>query len=116
MNTKASYSFLLTTVPCFAVLHIFLLVPLFVIGKEVREVTQHGISWTFDRPYQAGRFVNGDRWVIGPVNIVGVSPRPDRAGEGGVDVKSIWCQIHEGRQPYAQWFHGRTDAGRETGI
>ncbi len=34
-----------------------------------------GTTWTFDRPVQAGRFVNGDWWVIGPVSIVAISPQ-----------------------------------------
>ncbi len=33
-----------------------------------------GTSWTFDQPVQSGRFANGDWWVVGPVNIVAISP------------------------------------------
>ncbi len=36
-------------------------------------VTQHGITWTFDRDYPAGRFATGDYWVVGPVTVVGIS-------------------------------------------
>ena len=35
----------------------------------VRQVTQYGITWTFDRPVQAGQFVTGDWWVVGPVTV-----------------------------------------------
>lgn len=37
-------------------------------------VDHHGITWTFDRPTQAGRFVNGDWWVVGPVHVVAITP------------------------------------------
>lgn len=45
-------------------------------AKEMQEITQHGITWTFDQPRQTGRFVTGDYWVIGPVEITAVSPTP----------------------------------------
>jgi hypothetical protein len=31
-----------------------------------RQVSQYGITWTFDRPCIVGRFVSGDWWVTGP--------------------------------------------------
>ncbi len=37
-------------------------------------ITQFGITWTFDKKYNTGQFVNGDYWVIGPVSIIGISP------------------------------------------
>lgn len=53
-------------------------------------VTQHGVTWTFDKPYRVGRFVTGDWWVIGPITIVGVSPAPgpDSSGAAGVESRS----------------------------
>ncbi|MCC5842187.1 MAG: hypothetical protein JJT96_18875 [Opitutales bacterium] len=42
------------------------------------KVTRHGITWTFDQPYPVGRFVNGDWWVVGPVQIVEIDPAPGR--------------------------------------
>lgn len=35
---------------------------------------QWGISWIFDRDVTFGQFANGDLWVIGPVNIIGIEP------------------------------------------
>lgn len=35
-------------------------------------LTQHGITWTFDKDYPAGEYANGDYWVIGPVKIVSI--------------------------------------------
>lgn len=40
------------------------------------EVSQYGITWTFDRPAVTGQFINGDWWVIGPVRIVKITPPP----------------------------------------
>ena len=40
------------------------------------EVSQYGITWTFDKPYRTGRFITGDWWVQGPATIVRVTPAP----------------------------------------
>ncbi|MGE5421111.1 MAG: hypothetical protein ACM3UT_13055, partial [Chloroflexota bacterium] len=41
-----------------------------------REISRDGITWIFDKPVKCGRFITGDWWVIGPVTIVSVTPRP----------------------------------------
>jgi len=41
-----------------------------------RQVSQYGITWTFDKSYPVGQFVNGDYWVVGPVEILSVIPAP----------------------------------------
>jgi hypothetical protein len=38
------------------------------------QIAQFGITWTFDRPYPAGQYANGDWWVVGPVNIIRIDP------------------------------------------
>ncbi len=40
------------------------------------EISQYGITWTFDRPAKTGRFITGDWWVLGPVTIVKITPAP----------------------------------------
>ncbi|MFP4400422.1 MAG: right-handed parallel beta-helix repeat-containing protein [Candidatus Woesearchaeota archaeon] len=45
-------------------------------GNCTNNITQYGITWTFDKEYEYGRFVNGDYWVVGPVNITFVDPSP----------------------------------------
>lgn len=45
-------------------------------GQYRREVSQYGITWTFERPVKAGQFVTGDWWVVGPVKIVKITPDP----------------------------------------
>jgi len=37
-------------------------------------VSQYGITWTFDKAYPVGQFVNGDHWVVGPVTITSITP------------------------------------------
>ncbi len=49
------------------------------LAAEVKEVTQYGITWTFDHPVQAGQFVTGDWWVIGPVTVTSITPTPGPA-------------------------------------
>jgi len=39
-------------------------------------VSQHGITWTFDRPARVGEFVTGDWYVVGPVTVTAIDPRP----------------------------------------
>ncbi len=41
--------------------------------NTTNSITQFGITWTFDKKYPYGRFANGDYWVIGPVNITGIT-------------------------------------------
>ncbi len=37
-------------------------------------ISQYGITWTFDHPYQVGRFANGDWWVVGPAAVTAIDP------------------------------------------
>lgn len=39
-------------------------------------VSQYGITWTFGKPARVGQFVNGDCYVVGPVTIKAISPKP----------------------------------------
>lgn len=48
-------------------------------AREATSVEQYGITWSFDRARPTGSFVNGDRWVVGPVTVVAVSPAPGPA-------------------------------------
>ena len=43
-------------------------------------VSQFGITWQFAQPEQIGRFANGDWWVVGPVEIVAISPPTQNVG------------------------------------
>ncbi|MGD1001885.1 MAG: hypothetical protein ABSA67_14415 [Candidatus Brocadiia bacterium] len=39
-------------------------------------VSQYGMTWTFDKPARVGQFVNGDFYVVGPVTITAITPKP----------------------------------------
>ncbi|MBU6399260.1 MAG: hypothetical protein KGS61_02995 [Verrucomicrobia bacterium] len=39
-------------------------------------VSQYGITWTFAQPARVGQFINGDWYVVGPVTITALEPRP----------------------------------------
>ena len=48
-------------------------------------VSQYGVTWTFDRPYQMGRFINGDFAQLQPFELFCL-----RAGlTGGVRSSSV---------------------------
>ena len=44
--------------------------------KYRKEISQHGITWTFEKPAKSGQFITGDWWVIGPVRITQIDPKP----------------------------------------
>lgn len=39
-------------------------------------VSKDGITWTFSQPVPVGQFVTGDYYVVGPVTVTSISPRP----------------------------------------
>ena len=45
-------------------------------------VSQYGITWTFAQPARVGQFVTGDWYVVGPVTVVGISPKPENGRNG----------------------------------
>jgi len=49
-------------------------------------VESHGITWTFNGDYETGQFANGDWWVVGPVQITGISPGRQEISQDG----QIW--------------------------
>src|SRR5690606_4305870 len=53
-------------------------------GQRAKSVTRHGITWHFDREVPVGQFVNGDWWVVGPVEIVRTDPEWDGQHHGSV--------------------------------
>lgn len=52
------------------------------LAEPVSSITQYGVTWTFDKEYESGQFATGDHWVVGPVNVVSVSPEPTGARHG----------------------------------
>lgn len=64
------------------------------------QVSQFGITWTFDKDYQVGQFANGDYWVVGPVTITRISPGWDGTKNGSmVNPTSNDGQAYDNRLP-----------------
>lgn len=47
-------------------------------------VSQYGITWRFGEARPTGRFINGDWWVVGPVDVVEVTPGWDGKHNGSM--------------------------------
>jgi hypothetical protein len=52
--------------------------------EDRAEISQHGITWTFEKPSRTGRYVTGDWWVAGPVTVKAVAPAPEAGRNGSV--------------------------------
>lgn len=50
--------------------------------SKAKTITQYGITWTFSEPAAYGRFINGDYWVVGPVDVADINPRPGNGRNG----------------------------------
>lgn len=44
--------------------------------QSKRSIIQYGITWTFEKPAPVGQFINGDFYVVGPVTIIAIDPKP----------------------------------------
>lgn len=63
------------------------------------EISQYGITWTFDRGVEYGRFVSGDYWVAADeLTVTSVSPAPSTAN--GWHVHGSMVNPPNGRQAY----------------
>ena len=45
--------------------------------EKRRSITQFGITWTFDAEVPVAQFVTGDWYVVGPVTVVMIDPKPE---------------------------------------
>lgn len=78
--------------------------------QGVTSITQYGITWTFASPVTAGQFVTGDYWVLGPVEIVQISPPSVDLGghivNGSMVNPNTAVQQGYDSTMYAQWENG----------
>jgi hypothetical protein len=65
INIRGKYLLIAALLTCFAL-------PL--CAAQQSQISQFGITWTFDKDYTVGQFANGDFWVVGPVTIVRIQP------------------------------------------
>ena len=61
-------------------------------AHKQKSITQREFTWTFDKEYEVGQFINGDWWVVGPVVVTSITPSQSVAKDiehyqGG---KSVW--------------------------
>lgn len=52
------------------------------IAELATSVSQHGVTWYFDKAYEVGKFANGDYWVKGPITINSITPAYDGSANG----------------------------------
>ena len=43
------------------------------LAGETNQISQYGITWTFDKAYPSGQFCTGDYWVVGPAKVIQIS-------------------------------------------
>ena len=52
-------------------------------GEELTDkITRYGVTWTFDKIVPCGQFVNGDYYVLGPVTVTDITPKPENGRNG----------------------------------
>ena len=69
-------------------------------------ISQYGITWKFDREAHVGQFVNGDYYVVGPVTVVEIIPKPENGRNGScLNVSAVDKIGFDDRIP-----HGRYDS------
>ncbi len=69
-----------------------------------RSVSQYGITWTFEKPAPVGRFVNGDWYVVGPVTVAGIEPKPADGRNGSVlNMRMVDKAGFDDRAPQGRW-------------
>lgn len=88
------------------------------LGPGVRwadSATRFGITWSFSRSRPAGSFANGDPWVLGPVDIVAISPGPALSGDRVVNGSMLNPQVAP-VQGYDSMMMGRSDSAYEARL
>jgi len=60
-------------------------------------ITQYGITWTFAEPARVGQFIGGDYYVVGPVTVKMIDPKPRVGAEVGDDELDAYEKLLDGR-------------------
>ena len=79
-------------------------------------ITQYGITWTFDKPARVGQFVNGDYYVVGPVTIKALDPKPLYGDEVPADQLDANDKRHPENQRLRNGFMLNPPAARESRL
>ena len=46
------------------------------------KINCNGVTWTFNKQVPFGKFVNGDYYVVGPVTVINIDPKPEKGRHG----------------------------------
>jgi hypothetical protein len=80
-------------------------------ASAATSVSRSGITWTFDKNYTTGQFANGDYWVVGPVKIVGISPKDSNLSDSTDLHGSVVNPLPDTSSPYVQSWDSRVGGG-----
>lgn len=72
--------------------------------SRLKSVSQYGITWTFEEAAPVGQFVNGDFYVVGPITIAKIDPKPLWGDEVGPIIDKD--QVRESKYPGKQARNG----------
>ncbi len=75
------------------------------VGVPAMSLSQWGITWQFAAERPIGQFVNGDPWVVGPVEIVSITPRTTDL-QGRIVHGSIVNPMPDGDHGYDSTLYG----------
>lgn len=96
-------------------------------GNPSISITRGEITWVIRRPLSAGpgtvtqgNFVNGDPWVVGPVELLSISPGSSITAEGytinGSMINPTYWASQPGGVAAAQGYDGRSSEGNPVGT
>lgn len=72
-------------------------------NKKQLVISQHGITWTFDKQYSYGTYITGDYWVKGPASIISITPPSVKTGRhylNGSMINPAPADFRRGRQGF----------------
>jgi len=69
--------------------------------ERVASITKDGVTWRFSEPVEAGQFVNGDYYVVGPVTVTAISPEPQKIAPKETDMTIKGTRIELVAAPYS---------------
>jgi hypothetical protein len=81
---------------------------------SANSLTQYGITWTFDKSYTVGTFINGDHWVKGPVTIIDITPKSTKVN--GRIVNGSMLNASLGKQGFDNWMLGSENRGWDSSL
>lgn len=62
--------------------------------EQRMSVSQYGITWTFATAVPVGQYINGDRYVVGPVTIMMIDPKPRRIHDKRVGTSRFQSSVN----------------------